>query len=512
MAHPLASGLLLSCLLDEGAGAKVYDGVQGKEFSITGGGWEGGAFSLRLATGSIVIAGMPCHINSTNKWSLVVRAKGAPYSAAVAPFISANFDAGVNYWALAKQQYTSQLYLRGKFNNYGDFVGGSFLSGGYFEQDAVETIVLTISGYNATVYRENGAVSTATLGASSDVTGTTIVVGNTANANYRGAIDSVQFYNRTLTADEAAALLSNPWQVIQPRIVRVPAAGGGGTSYTEPLTAILASVTSIDDRQTYQEAAAVLIQAGAAAEAVITMMEQVVALGQTETAATGLLTLAEQALATIQGAATLADAVTAAEALAATVISQTAVTDSQTSQGAEDLLITAQAATTITDVVTAVETLLATIQSATGVTDSSGGSPQTYPETLLVTATVAAEAGAAQSMVEALTVVAQGDVSVVDFRGYLEQVAATAQAIDSVSDRHLMIDNVTIMALSGAGLGEIGSYLEQVRVTAQAQASLADVLVTQFVGHYLFLDTLPLRSFTDRLPARSFTDTVRGRA
>lgn len=284
------------------------------------------------------------------------------------------------------------------------------------------------------------------------------------------------------------------------------------TTYTEPLTAVLASVTSIDDRQTYQEAAAALIQAGASADAVVTMMEQVVALGQTETAATGLITLAEQTLATIQSAVTLADAVTAAEALAATVISQTAVTDSQTSQGAEDLLVTAQGATSITDVVTAVEALLTTIQSETGVTDSSGGSPQTYPETLLVTATVAAEAGAAQSMVEGLTVVAQGDVSVVDFRGYLEQIAATAQAIATVADRHLMIDNVAIMALSGASLGEISAYLEQVLVTAQAQASLADVLVTQFVGRYLFLDTLPLRSFTDRLPARSFTDTVRGRA
>lgn len=284
-----------------------------------------------------------------------------------------------------------------------------------------------------------------------------------------------------------------------------------GTTYTEPLTAVLASVTSIDDRQTYQEAAAVLIQAGAAAEAVITMMEQVVALGQTETAATGLLTLAEQALATIQGAATLADAVTAAEALAATVISQTTVTDSQTSQGAEDLLVAVQSATSATDVVNAVEQLIATITATITATDTQTGAAQTYPETLLVTATVAAEAGAAQSMVEGLTVVAQGDVSVVDFRGYLEQIAATAQTIATVADRHLMIDNVTIMALSGASLGEIAAYLEQVLVTAQAQASLTDVLLAQFIGRYLYTVTVPPRSFASEVRPRSFTTTVRAR-
>lgn len=252
-AHPLARGLLLSCALNEDAGKTILDSVSGRQFAITGAGWEGGEFSLRAATGRVDISGLPCAINATSKWSLVIRSRGQANSGVATPavFASFNFDAGVNYWALAVQQYSNYLYFRGRFNNYGDFCAGSHLQAGPHYLDVPETIVLVVSGYTATVYRSDGQSYSAQLGASSDVSAGTITVGNTSgNTVYRRSIGLVQFYNRAITPDEAESILANPWQVYQPPRRLGPAVGGGGTSVSvahDLRAAISTSVSTAHD-------------------------------------------------------------------------------------------------------------------------------------------------------------------------------------------------------------------------------------------------------------------------
>lgn len=232
-AHPLARGLLLSCALNEDAGKTIIDSVSGRQFAATGAGWEGSEFSLRAATGRVSISGLPCAINASSKWSLVLRARGQSNSGGATPAVIAsfNFDGTVNYWALAVQQYSNSLFFRGKFNNYADFAGGSHLNAGLLYLDVPETIVLVVSGYTATVHRADGSSYTAVLGASSDVSGGTITIGNTSgNTVYRRSIGLVQFYNRALTPDEADSILANPWAVYQPQRRVAPAATGGESS------------------------------------------------------------------------------------------------------------------------------------------------------------------------------------------------------------------------------------------------------------------------------------------
>lgn len=285
-------------------------------------------------------------------------------------------------------------------------------------------------------------------------------------------------------------------------------AAGGGTTYTEALTATVASVASIDDRQTYVEAASVLIQSGVSVADVQTMLESVIAVAASTATATDVAQMVEQCLTTVQSASSVSDAVAYVETLLISIQGTGTAADIQ--QAVETVQTDIQSAATVADVAQLVESLLITIQGTGTVTDTLVAGT-TYAETLLVTATSAAEAQAAQSYVEGVTAVAQGIGSATELQTYLEALTATGEAIATVTDRQLYYDNVAIMAISGASVTEIGTYIEQVQTAATGTGSVVDVIQGAFVGGYVFRETARPRTYTEAARPRTYRETARRR-
>lgn len=499
------SGLLLACLLSEQSGSRTYDAVSGKSYEFTGGGWESGEFSLRKATGRFTITGLPCQINANNKWSLVVRARGQSQAGnpAAAPIISTNYDAGVNYWGIAINQYTSNLFFRGRFNSYGDFAGGNHLNGGMFNDGQMETFILTVNGYVATIYRENGNIISATLGASSDVTSTSIIVGNTpANTQYRRSIDLIQFYNRALTPAEAAAIIADPWQDVAARALPL-SISGGSTTYTEPLTALAESYATVTDIAAYLAAGEAIITAGVSAADTVQMLEGLLTTAESAATATDVAQRAEALLATIQAVDSAQSAATLVEQLIATATGAAEVSDTLTSANTEQVSTTAEAVITVADVAQYREQLLTAAGVSTTVAESA-----VRADTAQTDVTAAATIQDVITMLEQVYTATTAEAAVTDAvtSGIAESLLTSATAITSAADIQLMVDNLTIMAESRVSLGEIHGYLEQLATAATSGASVTDVLVTAFVGRYIFRDYCSPRSFRDYCSPRSFRD------
>lgn len=253
-----------------------------------------------------------------------------------------------------------------------------------------------------------------------------LTLGNRDNGYFqsKNIYKLVLIYNRALSVAELESLCDNPLQIYQPRTVWVPvAASGGGTSYTETLTALAENYAAVTDIATYIDAAEAIITAGATADATVQMLEGV-----------------------------LSAAVVAASVTDTAVVVDTVQTG-------------ATAEVTVHDTAQMVE------NAATA---------------------VAAEASVTDAIVS----------------GVAENLLASATSLASATDVQLMVDNLTIMAASGASISEIYTYLEQLTAAATSGASVTDVLVTQFVGRYLFVVTVPPREFITTVSPRSYLTTV----
>lgn len=223
----------------------------------------------------------------------------------------------------------------------------------------------------------------------------------------------------------------------------------GGTTYTETLTDLITSQTTLLDRQDYLETAAILIESGVSITDVQTMLEAVLTVAATATTAT--------------------DSQIYADAITDTVTGQAAATDQQTY----------------------FDTINETIVSSTSATDTPVEA-NTFSEALLITATAITQVGDAQTFVDAVTTVAQ-----------------TAAAL---SELRLLLNNVEILCQSDISATEIQTYLHEVLATAQAQISLTEILVGAFVGRYLALEYATGRSFAESAPARSFAELAQPRS
>lgn len=270
-------------------------------------------------------------------------------------------------------------------------------------------------GFLAKWFRDNlPAPNTYKIGAVTTSSGTTW---------FNGEIMGVFHGSGVLSQDLANALTANPWQIFQPLTIWIPVSGGGGTSYTETLTALAEGYAAVTDIAIYIDAAEAIITAGATADATVQMLEGV---------------------------------------LSAAVV-----------------------AASLTDTAVVVDTV------QTGATADA---------TALDTA----------QMVENAATAAAAEASVTDaiVSGVAENLLASATSLASATDVQLMVDNLTIMAASGASVSEIYTYLEQLTAAATSGASVTDVLVTQFVGRYLFVVTVPPREFTATVSPRSYLTTV----
>ena len=203
----------------------------------------------------------------------------------------------------------------------------------------------------------------------------------------------------TFTTDIDDVTRVAPWDIGADQYV----AAGGGT-YTESLTDLITSQTSITDRQDYLETASVLIQSGVSAADLQTMLEAV-------------LTLAS---------------------------STTNVIDALVQPGSvsESLLVTATAVTLASDAQTFVEALTITAQAATSLSDL-------------------------RLMLDNVSILCQSQVSASEIQNYLQSIIVTASATGSLTDilvgafvgRYLAMEYAT--GRSFADLAQARSFAEQ---------------------------------------------------
>lgn len=304
---------------------------------------------------------------------------------------------------------------------------------------------------------------------------------------------------------------ANPWQVYQPPRRVGPAAGGGATTYTEPLTALAESYASVTSIATMIDAGEAIIEAGVSATATIQMLEGLLTTAESASVAAAIVQRVETLLATIQAVDSVQTAAALVEALIATASSDAAVADSLTTAGVEAVTTAVEAVVTVADVAQYQAQLLAAAGVTTAVADTVGAA-----EAPQASATAAASVQDIVQMLEQVYTAATAQAAVTDsvVTGIAESLITSATAITSATDVQLMVDNITIMVASHASIGEIHSYLEQLATAATSGASVTDVLVTAFVGTYIFRDFCTPRRFHDLCTPRSFHDlcTPRGAA
>lgn len=285
--------------------------------------------------------------------------------------------------------------------------------------------------------------------------------GSTTDALFTGTIDAACHYGRALDAAEIVALSTNPWQIYEPETIWIPA--GSGATYTENLTALGESYASVTDIATFVDAAEAIITAGVSVSDTVQMIEAVLTTAEAADTVSDTAARIDSLLSVIQAVDSVQDAAALVDNLVAEITATTSVTDNVIIPGVEALQTDVAAATSVQDVVVALEQLSTTIAAETTVTDA------------VVSATA-------------------------------ENLLSAATAIASVTDLQLMVDNLIIVAQSQASLTEIAAYLEQLATTATTGASVTDVLVTAFVGTYIFRDLCTPRSFADLCTPRSFRD------